>query len=207
MRKMFTVGSLLLLGASTAFAQTGGDPGKKPAPAPAVKPADPAKPSAPPAGGDAMMAAPKPAEEMKQLKDMVGVWKCEGKMVMGGKEIPEKSGATFTWDLDKHFLSARYDSPKTKENPTGYKGRVMYGWDPVAKQFVAMGVDNMGGISVMTSKGWSGETMEWTGKTKAMGKEHDAHQKVMKTGPREVALSGGMGSGAEAMTWESTCKK
>lgn len=201
MRKIFTIASVLCLGTATAFAQSG-EAKKEPAAA-ATKPAD----AKPPAGGDMMMGAPKPPEELQQLKDMVGVWKCEGKTTIAGREMADKSTATFMWDLDKFFVSARMDSPKTRENPIGYKGRTMFGYDTGAKQFVSMGVDNMGGMSMMTSKGWSGDSMEWAGKAKMMGKEVDVREKVTKKGPREVSLSGGVGSGPEAVTWESTCKK
>jgi hypothetical protein len=198
MRKLFTVGAVVLW-SSVAFAQAGGgDAAKKAPPASEAKPAAP-----PPADSGAMMGAPKPAEELQQLKDMVGVWKCEGKTVVGGKEMQDKSTATFMWDLDKFFVSSRMESPKSKDNPSGYKGRAMYGWDPGAKQFVAMGVDNMGGMSMLTSKGWSGDKMEWAGKAKMMGQEMDAKETITKKGPREVMISGSAGP----VTWESNCKK
>ena len=201
MRKIFTITSVLCLGVATAFAQAGEQAKKEPAAA-ATKPAD----ARPPAGGD-MMGGPRPPEEMQQMKDMVGVWKCEGKTTVGGREMADKSTATFMWDLDKFFISARMDSPKSKDNPTGYKGRTMFGYDTGAKQFVSMSVDNMGSMSMMTSKGWSGDSMEWAGKSKMMGKDMDAREKVTRKGPREVTLSGGVGSGAEGVTWEATCKK
>jgi hypothetical protein len=197
MRKLFTVAAVMVW-SSLAFAQAGGgDAAKKPPAAAETKPA------APPPTDGAMMGAPKPPEEMQQLKDMVGVWKCEGKSTVAGKEMRDKATASFAWDLDKFFLSSRMDSPKSKDNPMGYKGRAMYGYDASSKQFVSMGVDNMGGMSMMTSKGWNGDKMEWAGKSKMMGQEMDAKETITKKGPREVMISGTAGP----VTWESTCKK
>jgi hypothetical protein len=151
---------------------------------------------------------PKPAPELAAMaKEMVGVWKCEGKMSMGGKEMKDKGKMTYTTDLDGHFISGRYESPKSKENPMGFKGRSMIGYDPATKMFVSHDHDNMGGTAVIQSKGWEGDTITWTGKAKMMGQEMDTKQVITKKGPREVALSGQAGSGAQAMSWESTCKK
>jgi hypothetical protein len=150
---------------------------------------------------------PEPPAELQQLAGLVGVWKCEGTITVGGKEMVEKSKATFSWDLDRFFVAARMESARTKENPAGYKGRIMFGYDTGSKQFVSMGVDNMGGMSMLTSPGWDGDTMEWQGKSRAMGQELDAREKVTRKGPREITLAGGIGSGAQGMSWESTCRK
>lgn len=186
MRKTCT--AVVLLWSSLALAQT---------PA-ADKPAAP-----PPTDAKAPMAAPKPPAELQQLKDMVGTWKCDGKTTIAGKEMVSKMTARFNWDLDNYFVVAAMDSPKSKDNPTGYKSRATYGYDAGGKQFVAMGVDSMGGMSMLTSKGWDGDKMDWAGKTRAMGQEMDTKETITRKGPREVTISGTSGP----VTWESTCKK
>lgn len=206
MRKTFTFLSVTLF-AANVFAQAGKP--EKPA-EPAAKPADAAKPTdkAAPPGGDMAMAAPKPSEEItKMAKDMVGVWKCEGKMSMNGKETKDTGKMVFTSELDGHFIGSRYESPKSKENPNGFKGKGMMGYDAATKTFVSTGQDNMGGTASMTSKGWEGDTLTWTGKGKMMGMELDSKETVTKKGPREVTVAGTMTGGGMNMSWETTCKK
>jgi hypothetical protein len=218
MRKICTFLSISLFSV-TAFAQAGkpekpepaakpaetGKPAVKPADA-AAKPAEPAKPAdaAPPAGA----AMGKPAEEIKAMaKDMIGVWKCEGKMNMGGKEQKDTGKMVFTSELDGHFIGGRYESPKTKENPAGFKAKSMIGFDPASKMFVSSGQDNMGGWAMAQSKGFEGDTLTWTGKAKMMGADMDTKETITRKGPREVSLTGSMTGGGQTMSWESTCKK
>jgi hypothetical protein len=201
MRKILAVCSIALL-SSSAFAQGGAapPPAEKKAPEPAAKPAD--KPAAPPAAG---MHEPKPAEQLQQLKGMVGSWHCEGKFTMGGQTMAMKSTAKFAWDLDNFFIHGEFDSPKSKENPHGYKGHAVYGYD--GKQFVEMSVDNMGGMEMATSPGWTGDTQEWTGHAKMGGADIDTHTTITRKGDKEVHISSTMGAGAQAATEEMTCKK
>ena len=155
-----------------------------------------------------MMGAPKPSDEITAMaKDMVGVWKCDGKMNMAGHEMAQKGKMVFTKELDGHFIVGRYESPKTKENPAGYKGHSMMSYDAATKTYTSVEHDNMGGVGMMESKGWEGDTLTWTGKAKMMGMEMPCKQTITRKGPREVSMTGEMGSGDHAMKWESTCKK
>jgi hypothetical protein len=154
-----------------------------------------------------VMQPPKPPEELQQLKDMIGTWKCEGRMTMAGHEMKDRSTVTFSWDLDRFVVASSMQSPKSKENPDGYKGKFVYGYDGAAKELVAMGADNMGGLYTSRSKGWDGDKMEWTGKARVMGMELDTRETITRRGPREVQISGNMGTGPQAMTWDSGCKK
>jgi hypothetical protein len=189
MRKVCTLA--LLLVSTHAFAQA---PEKE-----AAKPAE-----APPAAGADMMAPP---AELQQLKDMVGVWKCQGKFSMGGKEMQDKSKIAWSWDLDKHFLAGTMTSEKSKENPDGFKGKMFVGYDPGSKMFQMVSLDSMGAVSMGQSKGWEGDSLKWTNKIKVMGMAMDGSETITRKGPREVTVSGQAGSGPQAMTWETTCKK
>src|SRR5262249_19705712 len=152
MRKILAVASITLI-STVAFAQGGAapPPAEKKAPEPAA-----AKPAEKAPAPDMGMPAPKPADQLQQLKAMIGTWKCEGKFTMGGKTMTEKSTAKFAWDLDNFFVEGTFESPKSKENPRGYRGKATYGWD--GKQFVEMTHDNMGGVGMATSQGWVGDT-------------------------------------------------
>jgi Protein of unknown function (DUF1579)/THAP4-like, heme-binding beta-barrel domain len=189
-----------LLVSSAALAQPA-PAEKKPAPPPA--PADKIKPAEPAA---APMVAPKPDPALEALAPMIGTWKCEGKMMMGGKEMAWKATAKFAWDLDKFWVVASMDTAKTKDMPA-HKGRGYYGYDPATKQYTQMMVDNMGGWSMATSKGQNGQSMEWMGKASMMGQTMDLKSTVTYTSPKEVTIKGTMGQGASAMTDEMTCKK
>jgi hypothetical protein len=203
MRKTFTFLSVTLF-AAHVFAQAG-KPEKAAEPA---KPADAAAKPAAPAAPAEHMGAPKPSEEItKMAKDMVGVWKCDGKMTMNGKEQKDTGKMVFTSELDGHFIGSRYESPKSKENPAGYKGKGMMGYDAASKTYTSVGHDNMGGMMMMTSKGWEGDTLTWTGKGKMMGMELENKETVTKKGPREVQVTGTSTGGGMTMSWESTCKK
>src|SRR5262249_27870861 len=106
---------------------------------------------------------------------------------------------------DNFFVAGTFESPKSKENPHGFKGHAMYGYD--GKQFTEMTVDNMGGMAFATSPGWNGDTQEWTGKAKMMGLEMDTQPTITKKGDKEVHISATMGTGPQAATQEMTCKK
>ena len=46
----------------------------------------------------------------------------------------------------------------------------------------------------MSSKGWENDKMEWAGKAKMMGQEADAKETVERKSPKEVHLTGAVGS-------------
>jgi hypothetical protein len=181
--------------APAAFAQPAAD--KKPA----APPADAAKKAEAPAA-PAMLVPVRPAE-LDQLNSMVGTWKCEGKSVMGGKEMAMKSTAKFAWDLDKNWVKAEMSSPKTKDMPA-FKGTGFYGYDAANKQFVSYHFDNLGGSGMSTSKGKNGTTWEWAGKMSMMGQSMDVKSSINEVSAKEVTIKSSMGPG---MTDEMTCKK
>jgi len=159
----------------------------------------------PPAAAPAMPVA-KPDPALDQYKEMAGTWRCEGKMTMGGQEIPMKSTAKFAWDLDKFWMVGKFESAKTKGMPQ-YKGTAYFGYDPSAKMYVQLSVDNMGGWGKATSKGREGDKEEWTGKASMGGKEMDVKSTITHKSDKEVAISDTMGAGPEGMSSEMTCKK
>jgi hypothetical protein len=67
--------------------------------------------------------------------------------------------------------------------------------------------DNMGGWAQATSKGIQGDSQEWTGKGMMMGQMMDMKSTIKNVSPKEVHIKGTMGSGAQAMTDETVCKK
>jgi hypothetical protein len=160
----------------------------------------------PAAAPPSAMPTPKPDAALDAYKDMIGSWKCDGKMTMGGQEIPMKSTAKFSWDVDNFWVVGRFESAKAKGMPQ-FKGVAYYGYDTGKKLYVNMAVDNMGGSSNATSKGREGDTEVWTGKASMMGKEADSKVTITYKGKNEVHLSEQMGSGPDAFSSDTTCKK
>ena len=179
---------MMLVGAS-AWAQ-GAE--KKPAPAPAAVKAAPAAPD--------MM---KPAPELKaEYGGMIGNWKCSGKGTFGGKAITTSGTYRAEWKLDGNWVVAHYEA-KAPGMPGTHKGMDLYGYDAAAKMFVSFGTDNMGGWSMSKSKGWQGDTEEWTGNGVMMGKSQDVKWSITKKGDKDITVKGSSG----ADSFEDHCTK
>lgn len=172
--------------------------------APAALAQDSKQPAtAPPAA----MPTPKPDPAVATAyADMIGSWKCDGKMTMGGQEMPMKNTAKFAWDMDNFWVVGHFDSAKVKGMPQ-FKGVAYYGYDAAKKTYISTAIDNMGGWAISTSPGRQGDTQVWTGKTNMMGKELDSQVTITYKSKNEVQLAETTGSGADAFTSSTTCKK
>ncbi len=149
----------------------------------------------------------KPPAELAELKDMIGVWRCKGKVTIGGREVPSASTYTVIPELDGFVYVGRMEAQKTADLPA-YKARDTYGYDSDSRTFSVFSVDNMGGWTTMTSKGWSGDKQEWTGKARTMGRDVEIKLAVLRKGPREIELSGTQGgTGPHPSAWGASCKK
>jgi hypothetical protein len=145
----------------------------------------------------------KPAPELKQeFAPMIGTWKCTGRFTMNGKEIKATGTYKAAWDLDNNVVVAHAEG-KAEGMPGTHKEIAIYGYDPTTKTFYSFGSDNMGGWSMAKSKGWQGDTEEWTGNGVMMGKAMDQKFTITRKGDKEVALKGTAGTD----TWEDNCKK
>jgi hypothetical protein len=108
--------------------------------------------------------APKPAPEMAQLKFFEGNWTCEGTVPAS----PMGPGGKMNGSVAIHSdLGGFWQSGKVKATGGGMPG-TMEGmfhttYDPAAKQYVMLWVDNMGGWAQSTAKGWESDTITYTG--------------------------------------------
>jgi len=205
------IGSLLAAG-SLALAQA-----QKPAPPP--PPAPPAAPAVPVAQGSAAAmpmpaGPPKPPPEMDQIKMFVGSWKCEGKGVMGPgmPEMPIKAAVKVKPVLDGMWQQVDYEMKmkKTKEMPVTPKGTGMTGYDPTTKRFVRTFAGNFGDYeSGVTSPGWEGDKMVWSGDiNNMMGEKLQFRHTFTKKSDREFTEKYETNAKGTWTTWgESTCKK
>jgi len=207
MKKLSTLGSLALSLTLTTTAFANPD-AKKPAEA---KPADKAAAGAPAMKAEAP-APPemKPAAELEQLKGMAGTWKCKGEVTAMGNKMPSEMTMKSGLDMDGYWMMSMGTEKKAKGSKMpAYKSHDMTGYDATTKQFVRMGVDNMGSWTNATSKGWNGDAMEWIGTGKMMGQDTKINETVTKdaTG-KNVTIKGTTTAGGQPIvTWDMACKK
>lgn len=154
----------------------------------------------------ALADEPRPPAELAQLKELVGVWKCEGKARMGGKESPTRAVYTVVPELDAFVYVGRLESPRTATAPA-YRGRDIYGYDAGNKMFTAFSVDNTGAWGSMTSKGWEGDKLSWSGKTRVGAGELPVEQTLARKGADQLTITGSQGAGDNTFTWEANCRK
>jgi hypothetical protein len=110
------------------------------------------------------MAHPKPAAEMANLKFFDGHWSCagEGAMEPGGSMMKMDSTVQSTTGLGGFWQVGT-----VKGSPMGgmppFEGMFHMTWDPAAKQYVMLWVDNMGAWSQARAAGWAGDKLVFTG--------------------------------------------
>jgi hypothetical protein len=114
--------------------------------------------------GAATDAPPKPAAEMSNLKIFDGSWTCEGKAL----PTPMGPGGSTTTTVEGHTaLGGFWQSGTVKSTgagmPTAMEGEFRMTYDPGAKQYVLLWVDNMGAFSQSRSPGWEGDKLVFTG--------------------------------------------
>jgi hypothetical protein len=195
----------------------------KPAAAPAPAPAA-AKPAAapPPAATKPAVAAaaapaapppppaPKPAAELDQLKMFEATWKCEGKQPAGpmGPEQDYKSTFKGKKDVESFWISFEYSQKKSKAHVMPIVAKGYLGYDPAAKKYVTLGVDNMGGSVSETSPGWEADKLTFTGDGQMSGQKISFRETYTKKGDKEMIWSGEMKMGKDWIpVGTDTCKK
>ena len=112
------------------------------------------------------MAHPKPAAEMANLKYFDGTWSCagEGAMEPGGPMMKMDSAVQSTSGLGGFWQVGTVKGSAMGGMPP-FEGMFHMTWDPAAKQYLMIWVDNMGGWSETRAPGWVGETLVFTGDT------------------------------------------
>ncbi|HTB57557.1 MAG TPA: DUF1579 family protein [Polyangia bacterium] len=188
----------------------------KPAPVPAAaKPATAAAP-APAAAKPAVAAAPppppapKPAAELEQLKLFEATWKCEGKQPAGpmGPEQDYKSTFKGKKDVESFWISFEYSQKKSKAHAMPVIAKGYLGYDPAAKKYVSLGVDNMGGSVTESSPGWEADKLTFTGDGQMGGQKISFRETYTKKGDKEMIWSGEMKMGKDWIpVGTDTCKK
>jgi hypothetical protein len=166
------------------------------------KPAD--KPMA--AASPGMM--PKPAPEMAQLKVFEGNWTCEGTMVPspfgpGGKMTSTVKART---DLGGFWQSGTVKGTMAGMPPM--EGMFHTTYDPAAKRYVMLWVDNMGAWAQSTAPGWEGDRMVFAGDSYMGGQKMASRDTFTKAADGTFKHAAEMQmDGQWTQLFEETCRK
>jgi hypothetical protein len=155
------------------------------------------------------MAHPTPPAEMANLKFFDGSWTCSGEGVM------EPGGAKMKMDsavMSHSDLGGFWQSGTVKGKPMGgmpaFEGMFHMTWDPAAKNFLMLFVDNMGGRSEARATGWAGEKIVFTGEGYMGADKMGMRDTFVKNADGSMAHIGEMQVNGQWMTgMEETCRK
>jgi len=134
-------------------------------------------------------AAPRPASEMAQMKVFESKWSCTGSVNASPSGPAHRTVATVYGhrDLGDFWVSGRYHESKTPESPVPLEGMFHMTWDPGAKRFVMLWLDNTGGWAQETSPGWVGDTIVLTGEGWFGGQKLGERDTFTRKGTAELA--------------------
>ena len=156
-----------------------------------------------------MMAPPKPAAEMSNLKFFDGSWTCsgEGAMEPGGAMMKMETSVMSHSDLGGFWQSGTVKGKPMAGMPA-FEGMFHMTYDPAAKGYLMMWVDNMGGRSEERSSGWAGDSIVFTGES-AMGMEKmGSRDTFKKNADGSMVHTGEMQAGGQwVKMMEETCRK
>lgn len=152
---------------------------------------------------------PKPAAEMSNLAFFEGSWSCsgEGAMEPGGPMMKMNSSVEARSGLGGFWQVGTVKVPATGGMPA-FEGMFHTTWDPAAKQYVMLWVDNMGGWSTSRAPGWVSDAFVYTGEGQMGDKKMATRDTFTRKADGSMVHLGEMqveGKWVKAM--EETCKK
>ena len=208
MKTQLTI-AILLCGATAMADDPKKAPDMKKAPEPAKKDDTAAKKDAP---KDAPKKAemPKPPKELEDMaKSMSGTWKCTGKGAMDPADMTKMSDITGTMtaklDMDKWWVRGDWTG---KSNGMTMKGTMFTTYDPTAKKWTRVMIDNGGGAEWATSTGMTGTKMVWEGEMHGMGMTAKTRSTEDITAKEvKITSEGSMDGKKYATVFEMSCKK
>ena len=124
--------------------------------------------------------APKPPAEMSNLKVFDGNMTCDGKAEATpfGPAGPMKGTVKSQTDLGGFWQTGMVKSSMTGMPPM--EGMFHMTYDPGAKQYVLLWVDNMGAYSQSTASGWQGDKIVFNGQMSMGGKQMKTRDTFVK---------------------------
>jgi hypothetical protein len=174
-------------------------------------PAQPAKEKAPEAAKK--MEMPKPPTEIAEMAKMAaGNWKCTGKAAMDPTDLTKmadmKMTMTMKLDLGKWWIKGDMNAT----GGMGFKGTMYTTFDPLAKKWIRLMVDSMGGSETATSTGMKDNKVVWDGEARSPmpGMAAMKTRTTEQMSAKETTLigEGSMDGGKTWFKgWEASCKK
>jgi len=156
----------------------------------------------------AMAMAPKPAAEMANLKFFDGSWACsgEGAMEPGGPMMKMTTSVKIHSDLGGFWQSGMVKGTTAGMPP--FEGMFHTTWDPAAKQYVMLWVDNMGGWFEERAPGWNGDTLVYTGAGNMGGKKMGGRDTFTRKADGTMGHMGELQVGGQwTKMMDETCRK
>src|SRR5205085_11447364 len=122
---------------------------------------------------------------------------------------PYKAKADFKWGLGNYWLTWHVDQEKSKDNPMPVSTAGGSTYDPATKKFVRSDMMSGGMWSTMSSPGWEGDVLTFTGEQSMMGKKVPVKHTLTKKGDSEYTSVFVMGTldGKMMKFIDETCKK
>ncbi len=113
----------------------------------------------------ALPAPTRPAEQMRQLDYLLGIFDCEGRALAmpPGTARPVKRTLATTLDLGGHWLFMRIDEAPTPDRPDAVCGNWQITYDRRRHCFLSLWTDSLGRWAEQTSDGWKEDTLEFVG--------------------------------------------
>ena len=158
--------------------------------------------------GAPAMEMPKPAAEMSGLAMFEGTWTCTGQGAMepGGAMMPMTSTVTSRSDMGGFWQAGTVKGTTPGMPP--FEGMFHMTWDPGAKQYVMLWVDNMGGWSQATAPAAPGGRLVFAGTTSMGGKTMKVRDTFARTADGSLTHVGEMESGSGYVKMmDETCRK
>ena len=126
-------------------------------------------------------APPQPAAEMSNLKVFDGSWTCEGKALAG----PMGPGGAVSSKVESHSdLGGFWQTGSVKATgpsmPSPMEGMFNMTYDPGAKQYVMLWMDNSGAWSQEMSSGWEGDKLVFSGESTMGGNKMKVRDTFVK---------------------------
>jgi hypothetical protein len=161
-------------------------------------------------GGGPPAAQPDPALTAT-FRDFVGTWRCTGMMKlppdMGGQEMKTRSQMAIRRDLRGFAYSGDFRMEPQKDFP-GMRGRILWTYDPAAKKFYELSVDDGGGVVRGESGGMQDGKMVWSEEGGMMGKPTKGTTTVVTKGKNQIEIQfSAEGSGGWTMSGTDRCRK
>jgi hypothetical protein len=119
-----------------------------------------------------------PHPDFSSMMFLTGTWTCT--QILRGKERPDTS--TTTIGMDGAWMVTEETAPPFDQYRTyTIKATSYMTYDPTIKKWVQLGADSGGGYGIVSSPGWQGNTITWTGNALDGSRSTDVVTKVSDT--------------------------